>query len=496
MIYETMVEWLSWGWPLMIDHLWQATLFSMMVLVISRLLRRGPARARYALWLVASLKFVLPSALFIFVARQTRLSLSAFQGSSISSAEHLAAVSVIRPISSMGKANIIESVQRFDNLYLVLTIVWLIGFTLLTVLWWRRRTEFNRALKAGKPVTTGREAEALQRAQRRLGITRPIQLVLSPVLMEPGVCGTRRPVMVLPEGIAEHLSDDELEAVTMHEVAHVGRWDNAVSNLQMLLCCFLWFHPFVWLIDRRLLVERERACDEEVVKVNGGAGSYASGILKVCRFCLGWRVAGVSGMAGANLRQRIAQINSQRVNEKLRISHQLAVGFTAAFLIVFSVASADVGQQSRKGQAPVNSSGEMSKVPVRSSIPGGIDQEKDKRTTDQDASNVNSSVDARNNASQTQAPPRKDSLRETGEMDRVGPRSSSQRVADGSIGQRSARLFAQGQEREISQADINELTRKAMAERLADADEANIVVVVNKNKQVSTTRTESKIIKP
>jgi len=77
MTYERMLEWLSWGWPLVINHLWQAALFSTLVFFTSHLLRRGPARVRYALWLVASLKFVLPSALFVFLAQRAGLNLAA-----------------------------------------------------------------------------------------------------------------------------------------------------------------------------------------------------------------------------------------------------------------------------------------------------------------------------------------------------------------------------------------------------------------------------------
>lgn len=501
MMYETVVEWLSWGWPRIIDHLWQATLFAMLVLGISRLLRRGPARARYALWLVASLKFVLPSALFIFIAGKARLDLSVFQSSPVSSVEHLAAVSVIRPISSLDQTNIIEAVQRFDDLYVALTIVWLIGFILLTGVWLRRRAQFALAIKTGKAVTTGREAEALQRARKRLAITRKIRLVLLPVLIEPGVFGTRRPVIVMPEGIADHLSDDELEAVAMHEVAHVGRWDNVVGNLQMLLCCLLWFHPFVWFIDRRLLVERERACDEAVVRVSGAAGSYASGILKVCRFCLGWRMAGVSGMARVNLRQRIAQITSRRVDEGLRISHRLALGFTAAFLIVFSLAGADFGRQGVEAQRDVQSTarsgGALSEVSAETLRPGESDQENSERANN-DGANVNMSAEVESNARQPQEDLRKNRF-ESGQKDRGGPGSPSRSLAAVSIpgtGQPGAGFLAQDQRREVSPPDLDEIKRRAMEEHPEDAADASIVVVVNQKKQVTTTRADSKVTRP
>src|SRR6185436_6753319 len=118
-----------------------------------------------------------------------------------------------------------------------------------------------------------------------------------------------RPTVVLPDSIASHLNDDELEAIMLHELIHIQRRDNLIGNLQLGLCAVLWFHPLVWFISRKLFDEREQACDERVIEVCGLPEAYASSILKVVRFCFGWRVAGVTGAAsGSNLRRRIENI--------------------------------------------------------------------------------------------------------------------------------------------------------------------------------------------
>src|SRR5215471_5223972 len=56
-----LADWSSWTWPVLIHHLWQATLFSCLAFALAYLLRRGPARARYLIWLIASAKFAIPS---------------------------------------------------------------------------------------------------------------------------------------------------------------------------------------------------------------------------------------------------------------------------------------------------------------------------------------------------------------------------------------------------------------------------------------------------
>ncbi|HUI58475.1 MAG TPA: M56 family metallopeptidase, partial [Bryobacteraceae bacterium] len=78
-----------------------------------------------------------------------------------------------------------------------------------------------------------------------------------------------------------------------------------------------WFHPFVWWIGKRMVCERERACDEEVLECGNSADSYAEAILQVCRFCLESPLPCASSITGSDLRHRIAAILSPRVIYRL-----------------------------------------------------------------------------------------------------------------------------------------------------------------------------------
>ena len=66
--HELLARASAWLWPALANHLWQATLFAALVLGATLLLRGAPARLRYALWLIASLKFAVPAALFAYAA--------------------------------------------------------------------------------------------------------------------------------------------------------------------------------------------------------------------------------------------------------------------------------------------------------------------------------------------------------------------------------------------------------------------------------------------
>src|SRR5262249_30046357 len=153
-------------------------------------------------------------------------------------------------------------------------------------------------------ITSGRELDALKRAQSRLFVNREIRLVASSQVCEPGVWRVRHPVIVFPEGVADRLSDEEIEAVITHELVHVLHRGNLIGSVQMVVGSLLGFHPLVWLIDRRLLAEREMWCDETVIRFGGEPKLYATSLWKVVQFGLGWPVAGVSRAAGANLTRR------------------------------------------------------------------------------------------------------------------------------------------------------------------------------------------------
>jgi hypothetical protein len=125
------------------------------------------------------------------------------------------------------------------------------------------------------------------------------------------------PVLLLPEGLEQRLSPSELSAVLTHERCHAVWRDNLGAALHMLVEVIFWFHPLVWWLGARLLAERERACDEQVLAEGHAPIEYAEGILKVCEHFLQSRVPYAAGVGGASLQHRIEDIMSNRLIERL-----------------------------------------------------------------------------------------------------------------------------------------------------------------------------------
>lgn len=150
------------------------------------------------------------------------------------------------------------------------------------------------------------------RASTVTDIPATVQVRLSPGPLEPGVVGLLRPVLLLPEGITERLTPCELAAVLAHELCHIRRRDNLFASVHMFVEAVFWFHPLVWWIGARLVEERERACDEEVLSLGNQPDVYADAILNVCKLYVESPLACVSGVSGASIRRRIETIMSNR----------------------------------------------------------------------------------------------------------------------------------------------------------------------------------------
>jgi GWxTD domain-containing protein len=333
-------EWATRLWPALANHLWQATLFAGLVFLAALALGRCPARARHTLWLIALAKFALPSALLVALAAQAGLTpgwlLLSRNPVTVSPVVSRFAQPVMLPMQTASASS------GHSELPCLLTLAWLASSTATLALRWRRRQRFLRVLRAGRPVTGGREWEALESARSRLGLGSRVRLILAQELADPGVSGFRNPVVILPAAVAGQLSDSELEALMIHELLHVRNRDNLAAGFQTLVCSVFWFHPLVWWIDRRLVAERERACDEQAMAALEGSESYLAGILKVCRLAVGANVAGVSGMAGSNLKQRMEWIMSKNVPAGSAWFRRAVLGATAAAFFLTSLVAGGV----------------------------------------------------------------------------------------------------------------------------------------------------------
>jgi GWxTD domain-containing protein len=109
----------------------------------------------------------------------------------------------------------------------------------------------------------------------RAGVTRTVALIESCVTEVPVVIGYLRPVILLPASLAIGLSTEQVEALLLHELAHIRRHDYLVNLLQSAVEGLLFYHPAVWWVSHVIRTEREHCCDDAVVALRGDARGYA-----------------------------------------------------------------------------------------------------------------------------------------------------------------------------------------------------------------------------
>lgn len=112
----------------------------------------------------------------------------------------------------------------------------------------------------------------------QLHLSRPIRLLESCLVDAPMVFGHFRPLILMPIGLLAGLPAGQIEAILLHELAHIRRYDYLVNVLQRLVEGLLFYHPAVWWISGVIRAERENCCDDVVVAMSGNAREYAAAL--------------------------------------------------------------------------------------------------------------------------------------------------------------------------------------------------------------------------
>ncbi|MDI6449283.1 M56 family metallopeptidase [Anaerobaca lacustris] len=212
-----------------------------------------------------------------------------------------------------------------------------------------QRAWFVRGLVAQTQEAPLSLKTALDQCRRRMGVARPISLRISPNASSPAVCGLLRPVILIPENLAPRLQPHDLQAVLLHELAHVKRGDLWVNLIQTLLQIVHFYNPLLWLANAMIRRTREQAVDEAVLVAMGEtARDYPETLLHVAKLAfhrrpaLSLRLIGVVESKSA-LRSRIKHILARPFPKtaRLGIAGLIAIVAIAAVLLPMARAERD-----------------------------------------------------------------------------------------------------------------------------------------------------------
>ncbi len=207
---------------------------------------------------------------------------------------------------------------------------WSLGVLLFSVrlVWGCRQVSLLR--RRGEPAAASLLA-TVAGLGTRLGLYRPVRVLITPASDGPSVVGWIRPVILLPSATLLGLTTQQLEAVLAHELAHIRRHDYLVNLLQTLVETLLFYHPAVWWTSAQIRHERELCCDDLAVRSCGDALCYARALTRLERLrAMTPRL--VLGSTGGSLLYRVQRLAGAGAHEygPSKLSGILAFGLGLA----------------------------------------------------------------------------------------------------------------------------------------------------------------------
>ncbi|HUT90393.1 MAG TPA: M56 family metallopeptidase, partial [Thermoguttaceae bacterium] len=210
----------------------------------------------------------------------------------------------------------------------------------------------RRLRSACTAVTDGPLWKIVGDHARRLGIRLIPVVAYCRRVSVPVVVGVLRPTILVPASLASGLTPRQLEAVLVHELAHIRRFDPAVNVLQRLVEAMLFFHPAVWWVSRRITVERENACDDLVLRSDCPPTDYAEALVRIGELCSG--AAGdrrplapaalaATGKNSSQFKRRVLRVLNHAETPAIRLT---TTGVVISMLLILSVLLAPVAWRS------------------------------------------------------------------------------------------------------------------------------------------------------
>jgi beta-lactamase regulating signal transducer with metallopeptidase domain len=288
----------SLGWDL-VHFLWQGTALAAVGAVTMPLCRRASTRYMVGVG-VLSLMLAAPVATFFFLG----------QPASIKSAKSPASLALVQPVDgrlTTTSASIRPSTNALppDQFPWVVQ-AWLIGVAFFSLRFAGAFLLLGRQQRRQSVPLSGRLLEVCLALQRSLGMNRVIRFCECKWLQAPAVIGWFRPVVLLPVTALTGLSQDQLESVIAHELAHIKRLDAFVNVFQICVETLLFYHPAVWWLNQRIRAEREHCCDDIAIALCGNTVEYARALTLMEE----WRSAPIFAMAAnrSPLSERIIRL--------------------------------------------------------------------------------------------------------------------------------------------------------------------------------------------
>lgn len=219
-----------------------------------------------------------------------------------------------------------------------LSIAYLFLLLLLLVKWFRTFRFTQQLSSSGLQPANASWQRFVNETADRLNIMQSVNVYLSFLAKSPMTIGYIKPMILLPFASINHLTTEQLEAVLLHELAHIRRSDYLINLLLSVVEIILFFNPFTRLLSKQIKEERENCCDDWVLQFNYDAAMYAEALLCIAHHqnnaITGLQMNAASGQKGELLQRVKRMIHPQKT---FNYKHQVIALFLITGLL-FSIA--------------------------------------------------------------------------------------------------------------------------------------------------------------
>ncbi len=268
---EVFIEAIAWT---ILHSFWQIAIISLLMSFVLKRFEKKNSKLKYGIGLSAMLTSVIVAfgtfMFYIFEGSGTRqLGVNFIEG-----IQTLSVVNESVPSAMM-------NFNAFVNEHLILvTSIWLSGVVLFTIKLIGGYV-YLQQFTLGKIEASDELKYTVSKLKSTLGINKKIQISESNKVTSPMVIGFVKPIILIPVGLVNQLSTKEVEAILLHELAHIMRYDFIIN-----LCCSLaevifFYHPGVWWISHQIKLERENCCDDVAIQHLGNSLAYAKVLVKL-----------------------------------------------------------------------------------------------------------------------------------------------------------------------------------------------------------------------
>jgi beta-lactamase regulating signal transducer with metallopeptidase domain len=173
----------------------------------------------------------------------------------------------------------------------------------------------------------------VQKVSFLLGITKKVKVAVSTLVTSPVTVGYLKPIILLPVAAMNNLSTTQVEAILLHELSHIRRYDYLLNLVVSVIYTLLYFNPFVKSFMNVIESEREACCDELVLQFGYDKVGYASALLHLEKFSGRHQALAMAAAGKQNLLTRIEKIVGMEKKKTFKLV-QIVPLFLAMFCVL------------------------------------------------------------------------------------------------------------------------------------------------------------------